>query len=123
MVIIKHNDYYTLYGHMSKILTKVGDEVKKGQVIGLVGSTGRSEGPHLHFEIRKTQDGNQIDPEPYLNNTQLNPPIDTPYDDNVINPEKSKIELPIDSLLKGVYKMTGLSENLKKDIQRIKNLL
>lgn len=44
--------YITLYAHMSKVATKVGAKVTKGQLIGYVGSTGRSSGPHLHFEIR-----------------------------------------------------------------------
>ena len=51
-VIINHNNgYYTVYGHMSKILTKKGDIVARGTVIGLIGSTGWSTGPHLHFSI------------------------------------------------------------------------
>lgn len=46
------NGYSTRYGHMSKVSVNTGDVVQKGQVIGYVGSTGDSSGPHLHFEIR-----------------------------------------------------------------------
>ncbi len=46
------NGYSTRYGHMSKVIVNTGDTVEKGQVIGYVGSTGDSSGPHLHFEIR-----------------------------------------------------------------------
>ena len=53
MVQLDHgNGYETIYGHASKLLVSVGDTVKKGDVIALVGSTGRSTGPHLHFEVR-----------------------------------------------------------------------
>lgn len=52
MVIIQHpNGTKTLYGHMSKIATHNGAQVSQGEVIGYVGSTGRSTGPHLHFEV------------------------------------------------------------------------
>ena len=52
-VVVRHkNGLETLYGHMSKILVEVGQEVKSGDAIGLGGSTGRSSGPHLHFEVR-----------------------------------------------------------------------
>lgn len=52
-ILINHGGgYATLYAHCSKLLVKSGDEVKRGQVIGLIGSTGNSTGNHLHFEVR-----------------------------------------------------------------------
>jgi len=54
----------TRYAHASKVLVQAGDRVAKGQVIGLVGSTGRSTGPHLHYEIRLN--GSPLDPRKYL---------------------------------------------------------
>ncbi|MFC5702548.1 M23 family metallopeptidase [Cohnella faecalis] len=55
----------TRYLHLSLIGTKVGAKVKKGDLIGEVGSTGRSTGPHLHYEVNVN--GSNIDPRPYLN--------------------------------------------------------
>lgn len=64
-VIINHGrNLSTLYGHSSRILVKEGQKVKKGDVIAKVGSTGRSTGPHLHFEIRVG--GQAVDPQKYL---------------------------------------------------------
>tara|TARA_B100000809_G_scaffold233775_1_gene250738 strand:+ start:10917 stop:11888 length:972 start_codon:yes stop_codon:yes gene_type:complete len=53
-------NYVTLYGHMSKINCKVGQNVKRGDVIGYVGNTGKSFGPHCHYEVRKN--GKPINP-------------------------------------------------------------
>jgi murein DD-endopeptidase MepM/ murein hydrolase activator NlpD len=54
------NGYVTRYGHNQKVLVQVGDTVQKGQPIALMGSTGRSTGPHLHFEVLKQ--GRAVDP-------------------------------------------------------------
>ena len=57
MILINHgNGYVTRYGHLSAFNVEVGDSVKKGQLIGRVGSTGNSTGPHLHFEIIRGAD-------------------------------------------------------------------
>ena len=65
-IILKHgNGFETLYGHLSKILIKVGQQIDIGQPIGLIGSTGRSTGPHLHYEVHRY--GQKINPESFLN--------------------------------------------------------
>ena len=65
MVEVSHgNGLATRYGHMSKIEVKVGQMVKIGQVIGRIGSTGRSTGPHLHYETRV--EGEAVDPQKFL---------------------------------------------------------
>ena len=58
------NGLRTRYGHAMKVLVHTGDIVKKGQVIGLVGSTGRSTGPHVHFEV--LVDGHKTNPDKYI---------------------------------------------------------
>ncbi|WP_298243833.1 peptidoglycan DD-metalloendopeptidase family protein [uncultured Bradyrhizobium sp.] len=65
MVEVDHgNGLSTRYGHLSEINVKVGEIVKIGQVVGLVGSTGRSTGPHLHYETRI--EGEAVDPQKFL---------------------------------------------------------
>jgi len=64
-VVIDHgHGTSTLYGHMSRLYASTGQTVSKGQVIGLLGSTGYSTGPHLHFEVRKS--GKPVNPRPFL---------------------------------------------------------
>ncbi len=65
MVEIDHgNGLATRYGHMSEIEVKVGQTVRVGQTVGRIGSTGRSTGPHLHYETRI--DGDAVDPQKFL---------------------------------------------------------
>ena len=65
VVVIDHGyGYESLYAHMSKIIVKPGEKVKRGQVIGYVGNTGRSTGPHCHYEIRKN--GAPVNPVHYF---------------------------------------------------------
>jgi murein DD-endopeptidase MepM/ murein hydrolase activator NlpD len=67
MIIVRHkNNFKTLYAHAKEKLTTKDSKVFRGQIIGLVGSTGHSSGPHLHFEVIK--DGSKIDPFPFFFN-------------------------------------------------------
>lgn len=68
-VTVTSGDIDIIYGHMSQILAGQGQQVGKGQQIGLVGSTGRSTGPHLHFEMHKG--GQRIDPQPYIDGSNI----------------------------------------------------
>lgn len=68
VVQINHgNGYETLYAHDESLKVKVGDVVKKGQVVALSGNSGRSTGPHLHFEVHKN--GRVVDPAAYIHST------------------------------------------------------
>ena len=69
-VTIEHNEVWsTEYRHLDKLSVKEGDEVKEGDLIGLMGSTGNSTGPHLHFSVLKN--GEYVDPKP-LTNIRIN---------------------------------------------------
>ena len=97
-VKIKHNSSYsTVYAHMSKFstLSKIGNRVKQGQIIGYVGSTGKSTGPHLHYEV-------------IFNGEKINP---------------MKMKLPSGKKLKGINLNNFLSERdrINNEISKIKN--
>ncbi len=63
-VVINHGfGYQTLYGHMSKMLVKPGQVVKRGEIIGLVGNSGISSGPHVHYEV--IRNGDKVNPVNY----------------------------------------------------------
>ena len=65
VIEVSHGDGYTTrYGHNKTVLVKKGDLVKKGQTIAKVGSTGRSTGPHVHYEV--TRNGKRVNPWRYL---------------------------------------------------------
>ena len=65
-VKIKHPDgYFTLYAHLKSVKVKKGEKVKQGQVIGIMGDTGKAYGRHLHFEVRKPND-TRINPTKYI---------------------------------------------------------
>lgn len=73
----------TLYAHGSKICVELGQEVKKGDEIMLVGSTGWSTGPHLHFEVRIN--GETLDPLPYITSNRMPSTNDDSNDGNIVN--------------------------------------
>ena len=63
-VVVDHGDMDTLYGHQSRLAVRAGASVDQGQLIGYVGNTGQSTGPHLHFETR--YGGSPRNPRPCL---------------------------------------------------------
>lgn len=79
-LVIQHNGFLTLYAHLSKLGKAVGSVVLAGDIVGYLGTTGASTGPHLHFEVRKGNYGtdktfwgmvngkypNAVDPEPLI---------------------------------------------------------
>jgi len=94
LVIIDHgNGFQTLYGHNSGFLCRAGDVVVRGQTIAAVGSTGRSTGPHCHFEVHLN--GELVDPLMYLPGDN-NAPARIHVSPAALNPEGESTELPVD---------------------------
>ena len=65
MVEVIHGNIVTRYAHAQSVLVKVGDRVERGQPVATVGTSGRSTGPHLHFEVLRER--KLVNPGPYLN--------------------------------------------------------
>ena len=68
--LVHGNGYETVFGHLSRINVQTGQTIRAGDVLGLVGSTGRSTGPHLHYEVLRG--GERLNPEQFLS---LNAPL------------------------------------------------
>ena len=91
-VKIKHADgYYTLYAHLRSVSVKLNQAVKRGQVLGVMGNTGRSSGAHLHWEVRNTKD-TRINPTPYIDADLPSNKIEYQVYDNVKNKWLPKVK-------------------------------
>ncbi len=123
-IIIKHSvdgeTFYSAYAHLTKRLVDVGDKVTEGEKIalsgggqGLAGGGGLSTGPHLHFEIRKSINGDWVDPEPYINGGEI------VKGDITSEPKKEKI-IKLEDL---VVTYAGLSGKSKKIADTVTNEL
>lgn len=66
LVQVRHNGFITAYAHLSSISVSVGQEVTAGSQLGMCGTTGRSTGTHLHFEVKSNEWSGHMDPAPYL---------------------------------------------------------
>jgi murein DD-endopeptidase MepM/ murein hydrolase activator NlpD len=64
-VTISHGyGYTTVYGHMNRFAVKAGQKVKRGDIIGYIGMSGKAKGPHVHYEVRR--DGKRVNPWDYF---------------------------------------------------------
>lgn len=101
VIYLNHsNGYSTRYAHLSKILVKVGQSVKAGQVIGLMGKTGIGSGTHLHFEVRAK--GVAVDPRPFLMTDDVvtyNPPVSLRIEETRSVSAKPNGTLPLNNIL------------------------
>ncbi len=98
------NGYTTKFAHMKKLLVKRGEHVKRGQAIGTVGSSGRSTGPHLHYEV--CLDNKPINPSKYMRVDKL---VKTPLIPQLTAPSKIKIKKTL--IVAKLNPTTGTSKN------------
>lgn len=118
VMILHKNNLVTLYAHLQTVMVKMGETIKQGETIGIMGNTGRSFGAHLHFELRKYKDTPQfktahdvknfqwLDPTPFLN-ASLNSPSPTPQ----VNPVENRYKVKVGETQKGAY--TNLDNAIK----------
>lgn len=127
-IIVEHTvdgqKIYSAYGHLTKRLVNVGDTVKKGEEIaksgggqGLAGGGGLSTGPHLHFEIRKSQTGSWVDPAPYLTGEIILTPSENGGSDSDSDSDDGGLFGDIDWKKMGAEAL-NFFKNLKGDIEK-----
>lgn len=113
-IMISHNDkntLYTLYAHLDKMSVKVGDAVKQGTVIGMMGKTGDATGIHLHFEVHKGGYSYANGKPVYIQNPMNY--ISLTKDIGSLREEKSAMKEKVEALEKQVEKMNEEIRNLK----------
>lgn len=115
--ISHQNKVTTLYGHLSEILVKENQVLQKGEIIGLVGDTGRSTGPHLHFEVQV--DGKAVDPMAIISPLAMKP---NPLSLSSINTEMKTKCAPLLAIVKdetsSIYKdcLANKGKNIKESL-------
>jgi murein DD-endopeptidase MepM/ murein hydrolase activator NlpD len=125
-IIIKHSEdgetFYSAYAHLTKRLVEVGDEVNQGDKIalsgggqGVAGGGGLSTGPHLHFEIRKSKDGDWVNPEPYISGSEI-------VKGDISSDSEEKKSIKIEDLVVTYDSLTGKSKKIADTvISELKN--
>lgn len=94
--------YYYYFAHMSKLMVTAGQKVKKGDVIGIEGSTGHSTGSHVHYEIRKTTSN-----ETFLNVSQLS---GIPNELGTYTQEDNSVDRELEAAIKAIQQKAGISD-------------
>ncbi|WP_453995342.1 peptidoglycan DD-metalloendopeptidase family protein [Bacillus nitroreducens] len=126
VVFIEHpNGYETVYAHLSKRIVQEGEKVEKGQLIGYIGSTGRSTGPHLHFEVHNgewnSSRNNAIDPLYMLTDEQILVPALMAQEDEEVSKNLETYTVKAGDCLSVIANKVGVSVEEIKDLNRLTN--